>query len=152
MYDEKKRREELPRWRDIQVDLEVPSGYSVLSEVTDEMYSSFEAKQPKIPDTLPEHAVIRPFSYFKLDGEYDESNPPILTITYTHTAWNASKEVGGGGEIPRVFYRKYDDSWGDRWEEISPDYITETQPKPGELDRTLTIRLPDIPDPAIGGC
>ncbi len=145
MYDEKKNeRVEVPRWPEIKVVLEVPSGLIVDTHLTGDMLAEFEKYPPAPPTGIP---YIRPFGYFKIEGEYNEENPPILKVLYTQTAWDASIAAGGGGQKPRIFIRKYNGEWVGDWKEIK-----KTTPITEGIYIGLLVEIPNLPDPAIGGC
>ena len=146
-------RDTLPRWPDIKVKLEVTSGSVTAIEVTEDMLLEYEDNPPGNPPGT-EDIIIRPFAYFKTEGKETQKSSGFLRVLYTPTAWDASIKAGKGegGEVkkddkPRIFYREYRNGWVGDWVEIE-----ETKPFPEGIYRGLEVNLPNLPDPAIGGC
>jgi len=140
-------------WTGINVIIKIPSQYGGLypdTDLTEEMLRNFE-------NNPPETEGITPFSYFKIKDEDGkpitnfEDNPLVLEVRYTPRAWAASSKAGGGQ--PRIYFRSYEDGrWAPDWVEIPVDPANVKQPGTGNPFGTLTAYLPELPDPAIGGC
>jgi len=141
---------------DITVWLRLPDGGDELKIDLDLTPAEIDAAQQVDPPFTP----FRIISFFKIrdqDGQVvTEFDPPLeLEYRYTYNTWfeNSEQKFWQEKERPRVYYlEKIEDYWADRWEEFPDKFVSSQPPEDQNSQGLLTVTIPELPDPRIGGC